>query len=50
MTISDQGSTGADGVSEIVSTQIPITIVAVNDAPVITSDFLEFAAQVSSSL
>eukprot|EP00960_Hanusia_phi_P013762 403861-Hanusia_phi.AAC.7 len=45
VTVSDQGSTGADGVSEIVSTQIPITIVAVNDAPVITSSFLEFAAQ-----
>ena len=43
VTLSDQGSTGAEGVSQIATTRIPITIIAVNDDPIITSAELEYA-------
>ena len=43
--LSDQGSTGAQGISEIQSTRIPITIVAVNDDPIIHSEVLEYGVQ-----
>jgi hypothetical protein len=42
VTVSDQGNTGAQGVSEIATTKIPVTIVAVNDDPVIVSETLEY--------
>ena len=46
--VSDQGSQGAEGVSKIASTEIPITIVAVNDDPIIHSKFLEYGVQEDS--
>ena len=43
VTVSDQGLSGAAGVAKVQDISINVTIVAVNDAPTITIDRLEYA-------
>lgn len=43
VTVSDQGLTGAAGVAKKEEISIDVTIVAINDAPVITVDVLEYS-------
>jgi hypothetical protein len=43
VSVSDQGNTGSTGVASTTSTQLPVTIVAVNNAPVIAMSVAEYA-------